>query len=80
MENNKKKKVIKVLGLVGLFLLVFGLSYALFRITLTGRKKTRITTATFNLELLDNWSSYEGKNATITVTVNGRNISSIVTL
>ena len=55
IENNKdkKKKVLKVVGLVGLFLLVFGLSYALFRITLTGRKKTRISTASFNLELLD---------------------------
>ena len=55
IENSKakKKKVIKVLGLVGLFVLVFGLSYALFSITLTGKKKTRISTASFKLELLD---------------------------
>ena len=53
MKNSKNNKIIKVLGLVGLFLLVFGLSYALFRITLTGKKKTRISTANFNLELLD---------------------------
>ena len=53
MENKKRNKVLKVLGLVGLFVLVFGLSYALFRITLTGRKKTRIKTANFGLTLTD---------------------------
>ena len=53
MENKKKNKVLKILGLVGLFVLVFGLSYALFRITLTGRKKTRIKTANFGLTLTD---------------------------
>ena len=54
IENkDKKKKIIKVLGLVGLFVLVFGLSYALFRVTLTGKKKTRIKTANFGLTLTD---------------------------
>ena len=63
MKEDKKKKVIKVLGIVGLFLLVFGLSYALFRITLTGKKKTKITTATFNLELLDKDGNSIEKNS-----------------
>ena len=53
MENKKKNKILKILGLVGLFVLVFGLSYALFRVTLTGRKKTRIKTANFGLTLTD---------------------------
>ena len=54
MRNKEnKKKILKVLGLIGLFILVFSLSYALFRITLTGKKKTKITTANFKLELLD---------------------------
>ena len=63
MENKKKNKILKVLGLVGLFVLVFGLSYALFRITLTGNKKTRIKTASFNLELLDENNNSIEKNS-----------------
>ena len=52
-NKDKKKKVLRVLGLVGLFVLVFGLSYALFRVVLTGKKKTRITTANFGITLTD---------------------------
>ena len=60
IENNKdkKKKVLKVLGLVGLFVLVFGLSYALFRVTLTGKKKTRISTADFDVDLVEDGDKY----------------------
>ena len=63
MNVEKRNKIIKVLGLVGLFVLVFGLSYALFRITLTGRKKTRIKTANFNIELLDKNNNSIVKNS-----------------
>ena len=52
-KNNKKKQIIKIAGLIGLFLLVFGLSFALFTVTLNGTKKNRITTGTLSLELLD---------------------------
>ena len=51
--KTKKKKVLKVLGIVGLFVLVLGLSYALFRMTLVGRKKAKITSGILKLELLD---------------------------
>ena len=64
MRNKEnKKKILKVLGLIGLFILVFSLSYALFRITLTGKKKTRITTANFKLELLDKNNNSIEKNS-----------------
>ncbi|MGN0973863.1 MAG: leucine-rich repeat protein [Bacilli bacterium] len=67
MENkeNKKKeiknKIIKVTALLGLFLLVFGISYALFRVVLSGTKKNRITTANFGLKLS---SDLEGNEET----------------
>ncbi|MGN0973864.1 MAG: hypothetical protein ACI4OT_03910 [Bacilli bacterium] len=59
MENKEKKKVeiknkiIKVTALLGLFLLVFGISYALFSVVLTGTKKNKITTGTLSLKLTD---------------------------
>lgn len=52
-KKEMKKKVIRIAGLVGLFLLVFGLSYALFSITLNGTKKNRIATGNLSLQLLD---------------------------
>ena len=54
MDNNiKRKKVLKVIGLLGLFLLVFGLSYALFTVTLNGTKKVKVKTGKLELQLLD---------------------------
>ena len=53
MENNKKKKLLKISGLIGLFLLIFGLSYALFTVTLNGTKKVKISTGRLELQLLD---------------------------
>ena len=52
-EESKKKKILKVSGLIGLFLLVFGLSYALFTVTLNGTKKVKIKTGKLELQLLD---------------------------
>ena len=52
-KNNKRKKILKVAGLVGLFLLVFGLSYALFTVTLNGTKKVKVKTGKLELQLLD---------------------------
>ncbi|MGN0973482.1 MAG: leucine-rich repeat protein, partial [Bacilli bacterium] len=55
-ENNKvtnKNKILKITALLGLFLLVFGISYALFKVTLEGTKKNRIKTAEFGLILTD---------------------------
>ena len=53
MNQNKKNKVLKALGLVGVFLMVFGLSYALFQVTLNGTKKVKIKTGKLELQLLD---------------------------
>ena len=52
-EESKKKKILKVSGLIGLFVLVFGLSYALFTVTLNGTKKVKISTGRLELQLLD---------------------------
>ena len=52
-NDNRTNKIIKYSFILGLFLVVLGVSYALFSLTLTGKKKTRISTASFKLELLD---------------------------
>ncbi|MGN0973745.1 MAG: leucine-rich repeat protein, partial [Bacilli bacterium] len=55
-ENNKvtnKNKILKITALLGLFLLVFGISYALFSVTLSGKKINKITTGKLELELLN---------------------------
>ena len=52
-EESKKKKILRISGLIGLFLLVFGLSYALFTVTLNGTKKVKIKTGKLELQLLD---------------------------
>ena len=52
-KKDKKKKILKVSGLVALFLLIFGLSYALFTVTLNGTKKVKISTGRLELQLLD---------------------------
>ena len=53
MKDNKTKKIIRYTFLLGLFLVVLGTSYALFTITLTGNKLTRIKSANVSLQLLD---------------------------
>ena len=52
-NNNKKKQAIKIGGMIGLFLLVFGISFALFTVTLNGTKKNRITTGNLSLKLTE---------------------------
>ena len=52
-KKDKRKKILKVTGLIGLFLLVFGLSYALFTVTLNGTKKVKLKTGKLELQLLD---------------------------
>ena len=52
-KKDKRKKILKISGLIGLFLLVFGLSYALFTVTLNGTKKVKIKTGKLELQLLD---------------------------
>ena len=52
-KKEKRKKILKVSGLIGLFLLVFGLSYALFTVTLNGTKKVKVKTGKLELQLLD---------------------------
>ena len=52
-EESKKKRILKILGLIGLFLIVFGLSYALFTVTLNGTKKVKIKSGKLELQLLD---------------------------
>ena len=53
MENNKNSKILKIIGAAGLFLIAFGLSYALFSVTLNGTKKAKISTGRLELQLLD---------------------------
>ena len=55
MDDRKKKQnqIIKITALLGLFLLVFGVSYALFSVVLEGTKKNKITTGNLSLELLN---------------------------
>ena len=53
MNIKDKKKVIKTIGLICLFLLVIGLSYAIFTVTLNGTKKVKIKTGKLELQLLD---------------------------
>ncbi len=52
-KKNKKSKIIKGVVLLGVFLLVFGVSYALFSVVLNGTKRNKITTANFGLSLTD---------------------------
>ena len=52
-KKDKRKKILRVSGLIGLFLLVFGLSYALFTVTLNGTKKVKVKTGKLELQLLD---------------------------
>ena len=53
MKEEKRKKILKISGLAALFLIVFGLSYALFTVTLNGTKKVKIKTGKLELQLLD---------------------------
>ena len=43
-KKYNRQQILKILGIIGLFLLVFGLSYALFTVTLNGTKKAKIST------------------------------------
>ena len=52
-DKNVKNKIIKVIGLITLFVIVFGLSYALFTVALNATKKVRIKTGKLELKLLD---------------------------
>ncbi|MGN0973824.1 MAG: hypothetical protein ACI4OT_03705 [Bacilli bacterium] len=52
-QITKRNKIIKVTALLGLFLLVFGVSYALFSVVLEGTKKNKITTGTLSLKITD---------------------------
>ena len=60
--ENRKGKVLKITLLVSLFLLVLGLSYALFRVVLTGNKVTRVKSGNFSLQLLDENNNPIDKN------------------
>ena len=55
MDNKKEKKksILTVTALLGLFLIVFGVAYALFQVTLNGTKKVKLATGTLELKLLD---------------------------
>ena len=52
-KKDKRKKILRISELIGLFLLVFGLSYALFTVTLNGTKKVKVKTGKLELQLLD---------------------------
>ena len=59
MENNKKKNNLpKLIGIIGILVLVFGITYAIFTVTLNGTKKVKIKTGTINLRLLDKDNNY----------------------
>ena len=52
-RKTNNKKLLKAVGLLGVFLLVFGISYAIFTVTLNGTKKVKIKTGKLELQLLD---------------------------
>lgn len=74
MTEEKRKKsdtIAKILGILIGLALVLGISYALFRVTLNGTKKNRVTTGTLSLKLIDddedspeNYTKVELINAT----------------
>ena len=75
-KNNKKKKILKVSGLIALFLIVFGLSYALFQVTLNGTKKVKLKTGKLELQLLDENNSpiyVTGQNSESSFAINLEN-------
>lgn len=50
-KSIKKNKILKIAGLFGLFLIIFGISYALFRVTLNGTRRNRIKTGKLDVIL-----------------------------
>ena len=52
-RRREKDKVLKSMLLLGVFLLIFGISYSLFQVALNGTKKNKITTGILSLQLLD---------------------------
>ncbi|MGN0973278.1 MAG: hypothetical protein ACI4OT_00900 [Bacilli bacterium] len=55
MENRvaRRNKILKITALLGLFLLMFGVSYALFNVVLSGTKKSKLTSAKLSLKITD---------------------------
>lgn len=56
MNNEKNKKsdiVAKILGIILGIVLVLGISYALYMVTIYGKKENRIVTGTLNLKLVE---------------------------
>ena len=53
VNKDKRNKLLKAIGLLGVFLLVFGLSYAIFTVTLNGTKKVKIKTGKLDIVLRD---------------------------
>ena len=49
----KKNKLIRIAGLLALFVFIFGTSYALFKVTLNGTLKNLVSSGRFDLRLLD---------------------------
>ena len=56
--ENKNKKGLVITAILALFLIVFGITYALFTVTLNGTKKVKLTTGTLKLRLLDANDNY----------------------
>ena len=57
-EKYNKRRIIIITATLGLFLLIFGIAYAFFTVTLNGTKKVKITTGTLTLRLLDENNNY----------------------
>ena len=53
MEKKNNRKALTIIGIIGMFILVFGITYAIFQITLNGTKKVKIKTATISLRMVD---------------------------
>lgn len=58
MEQEKRNKILKILGIIGIFVFAVGMSYALFTVVLNSTKKVKITTGTLSLRLLDENDNY----------------------
>lgn len=57
-KKRNTKRYIAIGGVIVLFILMFGLAYAIFTVTLNGTKKVKVKSGTLDLRLVDNDDNY----------------------
>ena len=68
MNEQKKNKIAKIIGIIIGIIIILGISYALFQLVLVGKKKNKIITGTLNLELVETDENNPLKYTNIEVT------------